>query len=600
MLENLDRGNLLIVPLDEQRQWYRYHHLFAEVLQARALMELPDLVPGLHRRASAWYAANGPPAEAIGHALAAQDFARAADLVERAWPEMNQGFEEENWLQWARALPQEVVRVRPVLSLDFAWALLNRGALEAAEVHLRDAETWLDPAQATAVSSRELVYADEEQYRVFPAALASARAFQAQALGDVPGTVQYGRRALDLYPPQNHLDRGVVATILGLAYWSSGDLEAAHSTFSQGIEDMQAAGNILFALRGTYVLADIRLAQGRLQEAINTYKRLLQLAEQHGEPVLRGTADLYLRLSELYFEQDNKHAAEQQLQRGAELGGQAATPVWQYRLRLAQALNKKAQGDLDGALELLDAAERRYVRTPVPDVRPIQALKARVWIAQGRLAEARAWARAQALVVADQLSYVREFEHITLARLLIAEHRRDPGRGIEAIELLERLLHAAQAGGRMGSAIEILLLQALGYEAQGNSAQALTALERALQLAEPQGYVRIFVDEGEPMARLLALAQAQGILPGYTTRLLAAFTTAPAPGPAAQPLIEPLSSRELEILGLIAQGLSNRQISERLFLALSTVKGHNGRIYAKLAVRRRTEAVARARELGLL
>ena len=600
-LEALDRGDLLIVPLDDQRQWYRYHHLFADVLQTRALLELPNMVPVLHRRASVWYEEQGAAADAIRHALAAADFERAAGLMERAWPEMNESFQEDAWLRWAQALPEELIPARPVLSLDYAWALLNRGAPEAAEVYLQAAEKWVHTKEK-GEDTAAMVVVDEQQIPTLLASLAAARSFQAQTRGDVSATVYYGRRALELYPPGNHLERGVAAAILGLAYLANGDLAAAHSTLAGGMADMQAAGNILFALRGTYILADIRMAQGRLREAIGTYEHYLQLAARLGESVLRGTADLHLRLSELYLEQNNERAAAAEMQRGAELGDQAATPTWRYRLRLAQARSKKAHGDLDGALALLNEAERDYVRTPVPDLYPVQALKARVWIMQGRLDEAQAWAQREGVAVEDELGYTREFEHITLARLLIAQHRH--GQAEHAIEqaaqLLARLLGAAEAGGRMGSAIEILLLQAMTHQAQDNTPRALAALERGLALAEPEGYVRIFVDQGQPLAQLLSLALAQEMHPDYTTRLLAAFESAPVSTPAPQPLVEPLSPRELEVLELIAQGLSNRQISERLFLALSTVKGHNGRIFAKLAVQNRTEAAARARELGLL
>ncbi|MEP6986795.1 MAG: LuxR C-terminal-related transcriptional regulator, partial [Chloroflexota bacterium] len=265
----------------------------------------------------------------------------------------------------------------------------------------------------------------------------------------------------------------------------------------------------------------------------------------------------------------------------------------------------------DGALERLNEAERYHRRTPVPDLRPLAAWKTRVWVAQGRLIEAQRWVHEQALSIDDELSYLREFEHITLTRVLIAEYVHEPDdRTIhKAFGLLDRLLQAAENGGRLGSVIEIEVLHALAHRVQGHLVPALDALERALRLAEPEGYVQIFVDEGLPMAQLLSEAAARGMMPNYIRKLLGVFkanqqrSVGEYPihiAPISQSLIEPLSQRELEILQFIAQGLSNREISERLFLALDTVKGHNGRIYAKLAVQRRTEAVARAHELGLL
>jgi LuxR family maltose regulon positive regulatory protein len=283
---------------------------------------------------------------------------------------------------------------------------------------------------------------------------------------------------------------------------------------------------------------------------------------------------------------------------------------------------REAQGDFNDALDLLDQAEHLYDGNFSPNVRPIATRKTRVWVAQGRLGEALGWACEKGLSVESELSYLREFDHITLARVLLACYRSDRADGSIAgvLGLLERLLRAAEAGGRKGSAIEILVLQAIAHHAHGDLPAALMSLQHALVLAEPEGYVRMFLDEGSSMMQLLREASAREILPNYTGRLLAAFEAeekpilaglAASPGKSedscyiypvspAQPLIEPLSQRELEVLRLIAQGLSNREICERLFLALDTVKGHNRRIYGKLDVQSRTEAVARGRELGLL
>jgi LuxR family maltose regulon positive regulatory protein len=286
-------------------------------------------------------------------------------------------------------------------------------------------------------------------------------------------------------------------------------------------------------------------------------------------------------------------------------------PDTRHRWYVTMARIQQAQGDLDGALDLLDEAERQYVIGPDPEVRPIAALKTRVLVAQGRLGEALGWARERNLSVDDDLAYLREFDHLTLARVLIARYTREREERdiVEAMALLGRLLGSAESGERTGSVIEILVMQALMHEARGDVPRALVPLKRALILAEPERYARVFIDEGVPMARLLSEAAARGITPDYTARLLTAFAAeAPTsefepslpPTLAAQPLIEPLSQRELEVLRLIAQGLSNHEIGERLYLTLSTVKGHNRVIFGKLDVQRRTEAVARARDLGLL
>ena len=320
---------------------------------------------------------------------------------------------------------------------------------------------------------------------------------------------------------------------------------------------------------------------------------------------------MYVGMSELEREHNDLHTATQHLLKSKEQGEHTGFPQNRYRWCVAMARIQEAQGDLEGALDLLDEAERLYMSDFSPNVRPIAALKARVWVAQGRLGEALGWARERGLSAHDDLGYLRESEHITLAKMLLARYKSDgENRSIhEAMGLLEHLLQAAEEGGRMGSVIEILVQQALTHEVLGDSPSALVPLERALTQAEPEDYARVFVDEGPPMARLLSEAAAHGIMPDYTSRLLAAFEAEEqksagashlSHAPLDQSLIEPLSQRELEVLRLIAQGLSNREIGERLFLAVITVKGHNRNIFRKFQVRRRTEAVARARELGLL
>ena len=466
LLEALERGNLFVVPLDDKRQWYRYHHLFADVLRAHSMEEQPDQIPILHRRASEWCEQNGLLADAVRHALAAEDFERAADLVELAAPTMFTGGQETTLFGWLKALPDELAPSRPVLSVWFAWALLFSGELEAAEARLRDAEGWLDAWADTSerpeATSAEMVVVDEDQFRSLPATIANARAFHAQALGDLPGVEKYARRALDLLPESDYLQRAMSGGILGLAYWASGDLEAAYRLIADSMANMRKAGNVLSAISGTSLLAYIRMPQGRLREAVSAYERSLQFATEQGEPVLRGTADLYVGLSELHLEQGDLQAATQHLRTSEELGEQAALDAYQYRSRVAKARLKEAQGDLDGALDLLDDAERVYTGGVIPDVHPIAALKIRVRVRQGRLTEALGWARERGLSVEDDLSYLREFEHITLVRVLVARYRSDREERpiLEAMGLLERLLQAAEAGERTGSVIEILVLQA--------------------------------------------------------------------------------------------------------------------------------------------
>jgi LuxR family maltose regulon positive regulatory protein len=601
-LEAIEHANLFIVPLDHERRWYRYHHLFADLLRQR-LHQLAVATPegkglklsDLHMRASIWYEENDLRAKALHHAFAADDFDRAANLIELAWPEMDQSYRNDAWLVWLKKSPEKIIRARPVLCAGYAWALLDKGEVDDIEPLLRDAERWLDASTETSERSKDpptkMVVADPMQFQSLPASIAGARATRALILGNVSETLNYALMALDIVPENDHFRRGAIAGTLGIAYWTCGDLDAAYRHLNDCVIHLQMAGHIHLASSVTFVLADIRQVQGRLPEAVRAYESSLQLVAASNEAVPLASADLYLGLSALNREQGDMEAAAQHLRRSKELGELAALPGWQYRWYLAQARVKEDQGDFDAALTLLYDAEHLDLDPLIPDLRPITALKARVWLRQGKLTKALDWAREQAVSFDDDLSFMREYDHITLARVLVAEYKvsRSDHAIVEAAELLERLKKSAEKGGRMGSLIEILVLQALAYQAQDNIPSALIPFARALSLAEPGGYVRIFVDEGMEMTRLLSESAAHKIMPDYVRRLLAAFETEkqksegqsyPPQVPADQLLVEPLSKRELEVLRLIAQGLSNRAIGERLFVALDTVKGHNRNMIA--------------------
>jgi LuxR family transcriptional regulator, maltose regulon positive regulatory protein len=606
MLEALDRGNLFLVPLDDRRRWYRYHHLFADVLHARLLDERPGQVPDLHRRACAWYEQNGEPSVAIGHALAAEDFGRAADLIERAIPAMRITRQEATVHGWLKALPDEVIRVRPMLSFAVAGTLLTGGEPEEVEARLRDAERWLEVGAATGEGTLappgEMIVADEEEYRRLPGAIELYRSALALVRGDVPGTVRHARRTLDLALTEDHGVRAGAAGFLGLAFWTSGDLEAAHPAWAQCAAGLRRSGQIADIFGCAIAMADIRLVQGRLGEAMRTYDQALQRASEQDGPVLRGTADMYVGMSEVHRERGDLQAATQQLLRSQELGEYNGLPQNPYRWRVAMARIRQAEGDLGGALDLLNEAERLYVGDFFPNVRPVPALKARVWIAQGRLGEVLGWAREQGLSVDDDLSYLREFEHITLARMLLARHQDErAGDSLhQATRLLERLLLAAEEGKRTGRVIEILVLQALTRQRLGNIPAALACLERAVTLAEPEGYVRVFVDEGQPMASLLRAAAKQGTAGNYVRRLLGASGETERDSAVKQALIEPLSERELEVLWMLGTELDGPAIARELMVSLHTVRTHTKHIYAKLAVTNRRAAVRRAQELDLV
>jgi LuxR family maltose regulon positive regulatory protein len=401
---------------------------------------------------------------------------------------------------------------------------------------------------------------------------------------------------------------GGAASTLGLAAWASGDLATAHHMINEGMENVRRAGYISPAIGNAITLADIQIAQGRLRDAMTTYEQGLKWANEPGSPVLRGAADMHVGMSNLYYEHNDLQTALQHLLTSKALGELAGLPQNQYRWCAAMARILVSQGNLDSAIDQLDQAERVYDGNFSPNVRPIATRKVRVWVTQGRLGEALGWVREQKLSVDDDLSYLREFDHITLARVLLACFKSGLADGsISGVaSLLERLLKEAEDGGSMGSVIEILVLQAIAYNIHGDLTTALLSLKQALLLAEPEGYMRMFLDEGSSMIELLRESSKRGIMPDYTNKLLSAikadmWESKKNPKlPLKLPLIEPLSLREIEILNLLAKGLSNRVIAERLFLAVDTIKGHNRNIFNKLQVQSRTEAVIRARELGLL
>jgi LuxR family maltose regulon positive regulatory protein len=455
-----------------------------------------------------------------------------------------------------------------------------------------------------------MIIVDKEQFRSLRARIAFARAYNAQTRRDFHSAIKYAELAYKLIPEENQFLRDQTTAILGATYLINGDLDAARRSMSDWIDSSLKVGNFFSAFG--YAMAekaDILTAQGHLREALSTYQQSLDLASEHESGVLRVMAHHYLGMAMLYHEMGEDEAADQHLQKSLELGGLHISADWSYRRCIAQARLKESAGELEAAIDLLDEAKRFYIKTLIPHTRPVDAIKARIHLKQGRLSKAEEWVNEQRLSVDDELSYLSEFEHIILARVLLAEYQsnRDERVILKALSLLDCLLQAAEAGKRMGSVLEILVTQVLVYQAQGSTSRTFASLERALTLAEPEGYVRIFVDEGDRMRSLLldlrmsSEKQPRGSgheLKEYVDKLLSAFTQ---PAELLQSeLIKPLSQRELEVLRLIAQGLSNREISERLFLALSSVKGHNQIIFSKLQVQSRTEAIARARELGLL
>jgi LuxR family maltose regulon positive regulatory protein len=496
---------------------------------------------------------------------------------------------------------------RPVLSVLYAGVLLAGGELEGVDRRLEDAERWLTVSAAgghdeSAPAPQGMVVADHAQFRSLPASIAMYRAVLAQIHGDRAATARYARAVLDLAAEEDDLRRGAAMALLGLGSWADGDLEGAHRIYADGMARVERSGSLSDAIGAAIALADIRLTQGRLRDALRTYERALALSTQAGRPVLRAAADMHVGLADIVREQGDLLAATRHLQAGSDLGEDMGFPHNRYRRHVVTARMREATGDLDGALEALGDARRAYIPDFNPDVQPVAAREARVRARQGVLAEANAWVRERGLAADDELTYLREFEHVTLARVLLARAGRDPAGGAleQAVTLLDRLLRAAEDGGRNGSVIEILVLLALAHRVREATPAALAALQRALTLAEPEGYVRTFLDEGPPMVALLKAAANGGIAPAYVRALLAASDRSAGRAAPRPDLVELPSERELDVLRLLATDLSGPDIARELVLSLNTVRSHTKSIYAKLGVNNRRAAVSRAEALDLL
>lgn len=593
-LEKLDRDNLFIVPLDDERRWYRYHHLFADLLRTKLNQMAPDLEPELNRRASDWYELNGFMDEAAKHALAASDYDRAAQLIEVLGEDLWERGEPTTLLGWLDALPDKQVIARPSLCNLHAWTLYMNGQNEAAESRLLAAEQ--------ALESSELE--DTEQL----GRVAAIRAAIASRQGDVPDIFEFSHQALQNLPEDSLLWRTITMMAFGFAQDMAGDTVAAYQTFAEAVRLSEASDNIYLILSTNLHLGNILNMQGRLKEMYALCQELLLVAESRRVLHTEMAGCLYDELGLVLCEWNELDEAMVYLRKGSELSKQGfdiGVLGYSYLTTLRALF---VQGDLAGAREIVLEMENMERESDVPRwyTNPKEAWKARLWLAEGDVEAAFRWARERGLKASDDPSYLREEEYIVLIRILVAQNRI-----AEALELSERVIERAVTSGRNAVTIQVLLIQALAYHAQGDMDQALIAVERALNLAEPGGAIRVFLDEGEPMAELLTAfnRQLSAIDREYLDSLLAAFDEAQLPEQATKyterivkhgDLVEPLSERELEVLRLLAAGLSYREIAEELYVSINTVKAHTKNIYSKLGVHGRMQAAQRATELELL
>jgi LuxR family maltose regulon positive regulatory protein len=595
MLERLERANMFLVPLDDQRTWYRYHHLFVDVLRARLIQERGDSASLLHGNASRWYEDNGEVEDAVRHSLGAKDYTRSTYLMELALPAVRRNRQDALLMRWLNALPDEAVTRSPALSVFYGWMLMVTGDLGAVETRLDDATHTLANAPADVRAN----WAETDELRSLPATIAIYRASLAQARGQMDDIAVHAQHAVDLTGPDDHLARGAATSFLGLASWATGDVTAAVRTFSNALDSLRAAGNLADALSSTVVLADMWLAAGRPSEARRLYTRAQSTTEAHGLSLAQTSALLHVGLSEIDLEVGDLARARWHLDTALALDDHRSVTANHFRWFLAMGRLKEAEGDWVGAVELLDQAQSLYRPGFFVDIRPIPAVKVRVLIGANQLHDAEVWAAGHEFSSTDARDYLIEYESLTYVRLLLAQHRvqANPA-GVEtAAGLLEQLLDSARSDGRWGSVVEIHMLTALTREAKGDRSSAVDCLSAAFTTApEPGAYVRLFLAEGEPMQTLLRHAQRRGAADGHPARVLAAHER-PAPNHA---LVDPLSERETQVLRLLDSDLTGPEIAKTLFVSHNTVRTHTRHIFAKLQVTTRRSAVIRAGELGLL
>ena len=605
MLERLDHANLFVFPLDDHLRWYRYHRLFVDLLRKRLYQVHADLAPSLHRRASEWYEQNGYMAEAIEHALSADDFGRAAQLLEQVAEATLMRSEIVTFMNWVDKLPAESVRARPNLCVSHAWALLISGQpLDAVQSRLKNIDT-----SSTVMAGK----------------VALLRAYIAGFQGEMPVVARLAHQALKQLPDDDLFMRINAAWMLSNTYAAAGDFPAASQAFGELARTSLQAGHVMIAVGALCHLAEVHLRLAQLHEAKAAYGKAIEVATDAQGQRLPIAGEALMGLGDVCRELNELEAALHYTLDGIELSRlwRSVNAALGY---ITLARIKQVQGNVKDVDEAMEAARQLATQYDTTDLGYIGVAfyRALLWVEQGNLDAASQWAKERGLDgeidpaeldrKEDYASYhLRKYEYLVLARLLIAQNRLD-----EAVSILEPVLIRMQQQGRTRLLIEALMLKALALQARGQVPQAITALERALSLAEPGGYIRLFADEGEPMRLLISDFRVQmerqvaslefksSALAAYVDELVAAFKSGLAMPVQSEiknqqsTMVEPLSERELEVLRLLAAGLSNPEIARQLYVAVSTVRSHAKSIYGKLNVHGRWEAVQRAKEFGLL
>lgn len=606
MLERLERQNLFLIALDDERRWYRFHHLFRDLLRAQLHRSEPGTVPELHRRAASWSERHGLVDEAIRHASASGDASWAARLVEHHLYETLSHGEEVILARWLSALPEETMRSVPALCLAHGLMQFHRGDLVSVERLLEHAERAFEAGREQSSAG---VPTTGGMVVEVPAAIALLRAELGAARGDSEGTAEQARSALARTNEGEQGPRFWARWLLAFSDWMRGDLEAAERAFAQMLVEGRSAAELNPVMSTGSTLGRVQRARGKLGAALRTYREGLRFVTESGRLSGAHAGELHVGIARVLYERDQLDAAFEHVTEGIELCRHVMVLRERDRGLATLAWIRHARGEVDAALEAMDEACRMYPSGEATSLfNPAPAERGKLWLVHGRIDEAARWTEERGLAETDDISYPRERDHLVLARVFLA--RRDPA---GALRILQRLDTLAESQGRTESLIEVRALRAVALQASGDHAGGLEMLRDALSLAQPEGYIRIFVDEGPTMAALLrSLVTARqrsrvSELPGggeHLTRILRAFgpkrgRDAEAP-PSHGGLIEALTDRELEVLRFLAEGRRNREIADQLVVTVETVKKHVSHIFDKLGATSRTESVARARDFGLL
>jgi LuxR family maltose regulon positive regulatory protein len=599
-LEYLDQTNLFIISLDSERQWYRYHHLFADLLKQRMEQFLPGQLPVLHRQASDWFLENGYPDEAIVQALRAGDYDWAVVLLDKQADTLWQRGEHGKLRAWLAAIPEDLILSKPLLTIFRGYYQHSIGQHEQGDQHLREADRFL-------VSDTEL---SEEERQKLISRFEVIQALIYTFTGDVSGMIEHSNRALEILPEHESTWRSLAAFTLGDAYSYLGDMDASYRARAEALRVCEAGGDAYYTIVAGLKLASTLKAQGQLQQTMDLCERLMKQVKKYGFSQASPVGCLMALWGNVLAEVNDLDGAFYQAKRGAEIverGGTLTILGYTY-IYLLRVL--RSRGDLDGADSIFQKVAQLGRETSLPPWFTSQMANWQTHILLDRreIESASHWITERGLDTnldyksLDAIDYLSLFDYILFARILIAQNQSH-----DAVGLLERLAEQAEKGGRITRLIEILILQALAHWSVDDISESMIPLERALSIAEPLGFIRIFVDEGVKMAGLLYEALSREVAPQYVALLLQTFPNAgqdqvmsPSSDLRESGLVEPLSKREIEVLQLIAEGLTNQEIASRLYLSLNTVKVHTRNIYGKLGVNNRTLAVSKARNLGFL